>query len=271
MHDVVAHVLQRVAQQPRPLFVAIQGPQGSGKSYISAQLKSILSSHLNVAVLSIDDLYLPHHRLVALAAEHPDNPLWNGRGQPGTHDVIYGEQLLSKLKSQSGRIELPRFDKSLFNGEGDRLPMDLDDATFVQTPVDVVILEGWCVGFNSISVEELHHKWVGVWQEERAKLGLSDAVKEIDINLVNETLKEYEQRLWPFFDVFIQLSPKTVETYPSQYSIIYRWRLEQEHSMKASNGGRGMSDEAVKLSLYTWLCVFWRCAALAGQGTSPVP
>lgn len=206
MHDVVAHVLQRVAQQPRPLFVAIQGPQGSGKSYISAQLKSILSSHLNVAVLSIDDLYLPHHRLVALAAEHPDNPLWNGRGQPGTHDVIYGEQLLSKLKSQSGRIELPRFDKSLFNGEGDRLPMDLDDATFVQTPVDVVILEGWCVGFNSISVEELHHKWVGVWQEERAKLGLSDAVKEIDINLVNETLKEYEQRLWPFFDVFIQVS-----------------------------------------------------------------
>jgi D-glycerate 3-kinase len=209
MQAIVAHILQRVALNAHPLFVAIQGPQGSGKTYLSAQLKSLLTSpphSLNVAILSIDDLYLPHHRLAALATDHPDNPLWNGRGQPGTHDVEYGEQILSKLKSQSGRIELPRFDKSLFNGEGDRLPMDLEDATVVQTPVDIVILEGWCVGFNSISVEDLHHKWVGVWQEERAKLGLSDAVKEIDISLVNEKLKEYEQHLWSFFDVFIQVS-----------------------------------------------------------------
>jgi len=32
----------------------------------------------------------------------------------------------------------------------------------------------------------------------------------------------------------------------STYSIIYRWRLEQERSMRAENGGRGMSDEAIK-------------------------
>jgi D-glycerate 3-kinase len=210
MHTIiVSHILQRVSCHSSPLFVAIQGPQGSGKTYLSAQLKSHLTApphSLNVAVLSIDDLYLPHHRLAAQAAENPENPLLNGRGQPGTHDVRYGQHLLTKLKSQSDVVELPRFDKSLFNGEGDRLPMDLQDATLVHTPVDVVILEGWCVGFNSISVDDLHHKWVGVWQEESAKLGLSDSVKEIDISSINEKLKEYEQYLWPFFDVFIQVS-----------------------------------------------------------------
>lgn len=30
------------------------------------------------------------------------------------------------------------------------------------------------------------------------------------------------------------------------YSLIYKWRLQQEHNMKAKNGGRGMTDEEVK-------------------------
>jgi D-glycerate 3-kinase len=205
MDAIVAHVLQRVAHSPHPVFVAVQGPQGSGKTYLSAQLKSLLPQSLNVALLSVDDLYLPHHSLVALAADHPDNPLLSGRGQPGTHDIKFGEQLLSQLKSQLGRIELPRFDKSLFNGEGDRLPMGLNDATFVQSPVHVVILEGWCVGFHSISEEDLHCKWAGVWQEEKAMLGLSNTLREVDISFVNDKLKEYEP-MWSFFDVFIQVS-----------------------------------------------------------------
>lgn len=28
--------------------------------------------------------------------------------------------------------------------------------------------------------------------------------------------------------------------------LIYKWRLHQEHEMKAKNGGQGMSDEQVK-------------------------
>lgn len=39
-----------------------------------------------------------------------------------------------------------------------------------------------------------------------------------------------------------QLAPPSSQP----YSLIYRWRLEQEHSMKAKNGGRGMSDEQVE-------------------------
>jgi len=50
-----------------------------------------------------------------------------------------------------------------------------------------------------------------------------------------------------FFDVFVQLKPNPpVSDTLSQYHVVYKWRLEQEHSMKAHNGGRGMSDASVK-------------------------
>ena len=31
----------------------------------------------------------------------------------------------------------------------------------------------------------------------------------------------------------------------SSYDQVYKWRLEQEHYMKARNGGKGMTDDQV--------------------------
>ncbi|KAG6841370.1 hypothetical protein C0991_011710 [Blastosporella zonata] len=244
MESVIAHIVGQIDPNPSaPLFVAIQGPQGSGKSYLSAQLKQRLSQSpyaLNVALLSIDDLYLPHDGLVHLANQLPPNPLWAGRGQPGTHDVKLGLEILRKLRTRSEKVELPCFDKSLFNGEGDRLSAGI----VVDPPVDVIILEGWCVGFYPISSQELEARWNGVWREETARLNLPD-LNKLDLERVNETLSNYVE-LWSSFDTFIQIKPTPLLKYPSEYSIIYKWRLQQEHNMKATNGGRGMSDEAVK-------------------------
>ena len=39
--------------------------------------------------------------------------------------------------------------------------------------------------------------------------------------------------------------PKIASTSTDGLDVIYKWRLQQEHTMKASNGGRGMSDEQV--------------------------
>ena len=67
-------------------MVGIQGPQGSGKTYITKQLHTILTSppyNLQVAVLSIDDLYLPYKGLRALF--DLDNPLLKGRGYSLVH------------------------------------------------------------------------------------------------------------------------------------------------------------------------------------------
>ena len=204
---IAEHVLTQLNYaKNRPLFVALQGPQGSGKSYTADLLAAHLSAPphaLRVAQLSIDDLYLPHDALVALAKT--GNPLWRGRGQPGTHDVELGVQLLTKLKEGKEKVELPRFEKSLFNGEGDRLPMD-GKGPIVQPPVDVVLLEGWCTGFYPITIEEVEQRWDSHWREERVRLNLEDnELGTMDhVIAINDALKKYV-KLWEFFDVFVQV------------------------------------------------------------------
>ena len=208
---VANHILGQLTEQ-RPLFVAVQGPQGSGKSHLSAKLQTYLRApphSLHVVVLSIDDLYLPHEGLVSLAAAHPQNILWQGRGQPGTHDIDLGVKILSALKAGDHEVKLPQFDKSKFAGEGDRLPLDDDRVIVVEQPppLDVVILEGWCVGFHPISEEALLGRWDGVWKLERNKLGLRE--EEVctleDVKAINHTLKDY-LRLWTYFNVFVQVN-----------------------------------------------------------------
>ena len=46
----------------------------------------------------------------------------------------------------------------------------------------------------------------------------------------------------PLIDLDTQVKP--AETHP--YIHIYKWRLQQEHNMKATNGGRGMTDSQVE-------------------------
>ncbi|EJF63912.1 hypothetical protein BD309DRAFT_994608 [Dichomitus squalens] len=106
------------------------------------------SYYLSVAVFSLDVLYLPQDGLVSLANAPLHNPILRGRSQPGTHDVPLGTEVLPKLKGINGltgpdmQVELPSFDKSRYNGEGDRAP----SGTIVRPPVDVALFEGWCVG-----------------------------------------------------------------------------------------------------------------------------
>ncbi|KAH6913939.1 P-loop containing nucleoside triphosphate hydrolase protein [Coprinopsis sp. MPI-PUGE-AT-0042] len=194
----------------KPLIVALQGPQGSGKSHLAAQLESALSngsSPLRTIVLSIDDLYLPHQGLVHLSESYQHNTLLQGRGQPGTHDVALGLSVLSSLSSRSPEVCLPRFDKSKFNGEGDRLPAE--ESPVIQQPplVDIIILEGWCVGFRAISVMEVEEKWK-LWEEESAKLQIPDSLcGKADVLEINELLQQYDT-LWDACHAFIQVPTK---------------------------------------------------------------
>lgn len=185
----------------------MQGPQGSGKTFLTSRLRDALSSpphSLSVAVVSIDDLYLPHSGLVAVAQANPRNRLLQGRGQPGTHDVKLGTQILTKLKGinepDSQPVQIPSFDKSLFSGEGDRADIGIS----VNPPVDVVMLEGWCVGFYPTTREEIERRWnvpvQGLGEDFFEKRGF----RKEDVLEVNEKLKEFLE-WWKFFDAFIQV------------------------------------------------------------------
>ena len=135
---LVARIAQAAEGRDRPLVVGLCGPQGSGKSTLTALVTRLLRRRgLKTANLSLDDLYLTHaERLVLGQTVHP---LLRTRGVPGTHDVALGLGVLDDL-SRAGSALIPRFDKAM----DDRAPV-VDWEQF-DGPAGVILLEGWCMG-----------------------------------------------------------------------------------------------------------------------------
>lgn len=216
-----------------PLFVALQGPQGSGKTTITRSLVSHLrSSDISVGVLSTDDLYHTHFNLVRVRTENPSNPLLSGRGQPGTHDIELGNEVLEnvyRINEGKKEVTLPVFDKSQFKGEGDRAGQGVR----LQPPLDVFILEGWSMGFAPIAPLDVEAKRNAAPPDSPLRRYTVEHLQQINRNLADYT------RWYQRFNVFLQIKPTRLDH-------VYRWRLEQEHAMKAANGGQGMDDAAVK-------------------------
>lgn len=196
-----------------PLIVGIQGPQGSGKSTTARAVKKLLEDSYGwiIALLSLDDLYLPHDGLRSVAAAHPGNALLNGRGHPGTHDLELGKDILERLqqlnvnaRSPETRDEfnLPVFDKSLHNGEGDRLPEGSGEK--IEGLMEVVIVEGWCLGFYPLSDEELEKRYTD--EVDAAKNERLQPYSLQDLKDINNYLKSYVEALYHFFTCFAQVS-----------------------------------------------------------------
>ena len=132
------------------LVVGVNGAQGSGKSTLCDVLKCITESssfRLNVAIISIDDVYLTRNERLDLASSI--HPLCASRGVPGTHDVQLAHRTLDALcDAETPTAFIPRFDKS----KDDRCPQSAFDV-FRGVP-DVIFFEGWCVGAASPSRED---------------------------------------------------------------------------------------------------------------------
>ncbi|KAK5118476.1 hypothetical protein LTR62_002991 [Meristemomyces frigidus] len=232
-------------ETPPPFFVGLNGVQGAGKTTLVTALSRTLSSaphKLPVLVLSIDDLYLPHTAQVHLATALWNNPLVQHRGQPSTHDINLGYQLFYSLANRHTNIKIPSYDKSAFSGAGDRLPEDL--WAVVNRPgeptVDVVVFEGWCVGFRPLPDEGLERKWEAAarkFQQEPAKYqGQLGRLNLESVQHVNTSLRSYD-RLTDMFGAFVHIDAED-----TQY--VYTWRREQEAALRAEKG-TGMSDEQV--------------------------
>ncbi|CCF53260.1 hypothetical protein NDA11_001008 [Ustilago hordei] len=218
-----------------PLFVAMQGPQGSGKTTVTRSLISHLSSTgLKVGVLSTDDLYHTYANLKRVAEENPNNPLLSGRGQPGTHDVSLGVEILGqayRINEEGGEVRLPVFDKSLYNGYGDRARSS--QSPVLKGPLDIFILEGWSMGFSPIPSSLVSEKQKSCPPDAPLKRYTLESLQQINTNLTTYT------EWYNPFTVFLQIQPTDINN-------VYIWRTQQEHHMKASNGGKGMTDDEVR-------------------------
>jgi D-glycerate 3-kinase len=104
---------------------------------------------------------LPHDKQEALAKAHPDNPLVQHRGEPSTHDVELGKQLFHALADRQPNIKVPSYDKSAFNGAGDQRPESEWETVNIDgdSPIEVIMFEGWCVGFRPLSDAQVEDIW----------------------------------------------------------------------------------------------------------------
>lgn len=213
-----------------PFLLGINGAQGTGKSTLADYLALALGEpdgH-TVAVLSIDDFYLTKAERQRLA--HRVHPLLAVRGVPGTHDVALLRQHLDRLSGlRAGEsCRLPRFDKAV----DDRA----DPASWpvITGPVDLVVLEGWCVGSIAEPDDGLD---APVNALERT--GDPDGAWR---RYVNDRLASDYAKLFDALDALIFLRAPNFEA-------ILRWRIEQEHKLAAlaKPGAPGvMTDEQVR-------------------------
>jgi pantothenate kinase-related protein Tda10 len=139
-----------------PLFVGISAPQGCGKTTLTNIMKKMFSlTGKSCISMSLDDFYLTGEEQDKLAAENSDNPLLQFRGNAGTHDIPLLTSTMKSLRDinlpkSTAPVMIPHYDKSLRNGRGDRAPTS--KFMKARSPVDIVLFEGWMLGFTPITV-----------------------------------------------------------------------------------------------------------------------
>jgi D-glycerate 3-kinase len=211
----------------RPLIQGILGGQGTGKTTMGRMLTLILNQLGDRTLsLSIDDLYKTYAERQQLREADP-RLIW--RGPPGTHDVDLGLQVLDQLREQSAEpIAIPRFDKSAYQGAGDRTDPELVEAA------DIILFEGWFVGVRPVEAD--------IWVNAPAPI-LTESDRQF--------ARDNNQRLGDYLPLWDRLDSLMV-LYPVDYHLSLAWRKQAEHEMIAS-GKSGMSDaEIEKFVHYFW-------------------
>lgn len=219
IHDILA-TRERTG---RAVVIGVCGAQGSGKSTTAARLAAALRSRGQpTAVLSIDDFYLTRRERVELARS--THPLLATRGVPGTHSVELAMRTLGNLCAARAAdlVPIPAFDKT----HDDRVP----ESEWIphRGPVEVVLLEGWCVGARPQSADAL-------------AVPVNDLERDEDADgrwrrYVNDRLAGSYADLFALLDLRILLRAPDFDT-------VYSWRAQQERGLKRTASSlRPMND-----------------------------
>jgi D-glycerate 3-kinase len=177
------------------------------------------------------------------------------------HDVGLCKSVLSRLRGDlplregEEEVHIPFFDKSLNSGRGDRALAEQWQHVKLspQDPLDVVLFEGWMLGFSPIrDIEVVEGAQVRVRQSDRAswslaasgdRASLSEASREVWNRVVVENgwvqkeylapieskLREWCESVYPLADAFVHLAPPFADL----LGWVHDWRWQQEETMRA--------------------------------------
>jgi D-glycerate 3-kinase len=228
-HQIGAH---------RPVLVAVNGSQGSGKTTVCDYLRASLEADYGLAVvsLSLDDFYLTRAQRQNLA--QTVHPLLATRGVPGTHDMTLLNHTLDALLNPAvtGPVAIPRFDKAL----DDRRPEARWDR--IGGGVDLVLLEGWCLGAVAQTAEQLAEPVNALERDEDPDGHWR--------RYVNGVLAREFEPLCQRVDQWVMLRA------PS-FDCVYRWRMEQEQKLAAS-AAAGAADRIMNAAQLSRFIQFYQ-------------
>lgn len=136
--------------------------------------------------------------------------LYQARGNPGTHNVSLLYNHIDTLR-QNRPISSPIYDKLAHDGVGDQSKQSRS----VKTPLQVLFVEGWMLGFHSKSSPQAPLMLVAI----------------------NRALKMYEA-IWKLIDFWILLRIDDLD-------YVYEWRYEQEVNNSKAAGRSCQSKESI--------------------------
>jgi D-glycerate 3-kinase len=206
---IIENLIKHHNRAKTPLIVGINGCQGSGKTTLADYFSTSFKAHgLRSVAMSLDDFYLTSEQRQSLASN--THPLLATRGVPGTHDIPLALATINALKHNNGVVSTPRFNKAV----DDRVPQER--WTRIDTPVDVIILEGWCIGIEG-----------QIEQDLMQPINQLEALHDADgkwRHYVNQQITNNYTELWKLIDSLIMLKA------PS-FNCVFHWRLEQEEKL----------------------------------------
>lgn len=216
---LIRWLLQQMEEYSKPAYLlGIHGAQGTGKTTLAERLCRYLhdADGRSAICISIDDFYRTRHERQQLAESV--HPLLATRGVPGTHDIDLALTTIQRIKALGANesIEIPRFDKAA----DDRAPASRWST--VSGPVDLVILEGWCVGSEPAEPESLSEPINALERDED-----EDGTWR---RFVNDSLVSY-QPLFEQIDGLLMLRAPSFET-------VLEWRIAQETELSQAHQGK---------------------------------
>lgn len=207
-------------------------------------MQALTEHHKYTAInISLDDLYLDHDELVRLRERNPSNKLLRTRGQPGTHDTSLAVSFFQALMDESQDTPIPSFDKSLFDGEGGRAPRETWKSLPAGQTVDVVVFEGWCLGFQPLADEEILSRW-----RQSSTIAPSGFPTETLQNHALDHLRDVNANLRRYCELFMGLRhfDFLVHLDTDDLVNVYEWRMQQERALRVKGNGAMSDDEVVK-------------------------
>jgi D-glycerate 3-kinase len=215
-----------------PAIIGISGAQGSGKSTLAAELVTQLQRlGIKAAAVSLDDYYLSKAQRQQLALQV--HPLLSQRGVPGTHTIA---QAISDARAVLAgcSVALPQFDKA----------RDEPSVALAAQQLDLLIVEGWCLGVQPQTTAELAVPVNGLEQHEDSAGRWRHYVNS--------------QLAGPYADYWQLLKPLIWLNAPDWQSVC-RWRAKQEQQLWQARG-RGMTEPELgrfmmafqRLTLASW-------------------